>query len=167
LFIAALFQATVAPAFDIGGVRPDFPLLIALSIAARIPVAGEWRWRSFWVGWIAGLWVDVFSPGAIPVFGVTAIVYGLAANWISRPGPEIFYDNIISKAILFGLACAAANAALMLLHLSVGGCTVHNAVTVVVRTSIYDAALAPIVYAAIRPLNKFVGVRERRTFANV
>lgn len=167
LFAAALFQATIAPALSVGGIRPDVPLLVALAIAARITVTGEWGWRAFWVGWLAGLWVDVFSAGAFTLFGVTAIFYGLATHLTSRAGPEIFYDNIVSKVILLGLACLGANAVLMTLHVILTGGAAHGAVSIVFWTSAYDAALAPAIYAAIRPLNKFVGVRERRTFANV
>jgi len=166
LFAAALAQATLVPALAIGTARPDLPLIFALVIAARIPVSREWGWRAFWVGWLAGLCVDIFSPGSPMPFGVTAIIYGLAAYSISNTGPEIFYDNAVSKVVVLGLACLGANAVLMTLHLLLGNMP-RGAVNMVLWTSAYDAAIAPAAYAAIRPLNKFIGVRERRTFANV
>jgi rod shape-determining protein MreD len=78
VFVAAVLQATMLGAIDIGGGRPDLLLVAVVAIAlARGTVVGAIA------GFVGGLLFDLATFGTL---GVTSLLLTLAGYWIGRYG---------------------------------------------------------------------------------
>lgn len=164
LLVAALLQATVIPALAVRGVRPDLVLLAAACIAVREHTQRGWRWRAFWVGWVAGLLVDVYGAGAGAPFGVTALVFGLLAMVVSKMGEELFIDSCIAQVLILAPLCVAGHGVLAVVRAVWTGYPWAGALTGAFWTGLYSALVAPLVFAALRPFVRRFGVPSRRSF---
>jgi len=164
LQIVVLLQVTVLPALEVRGSRPDLVLLVALYIVVREPLRRRWRWHAFWVGWAAGLTADVYSAGSHLPLGSTALVFGLLGIAMSKLGEELFLGSAVAQALILGAACLAAHgvlsAALIPLTRAPAGVILREALW----TAGYSGLAAPLVFAAMRPFERFLGIRSRRSF---
>jgi rod shape-determining protein MreD len=78
VFVAAVLQATMLGAIDIGGGRPDLLLVAIVAIAlARGTTVGAIA------GFVGGLLFDLATFGTL---GVTSLLLTLAGYWIGRYG---------------------------------------------------------------------------------
>jgi rod shape-determining protein MreD len=78
VFVAAVLQATMLGAIDIGGGRPDLLLVAVVAIAlARGTIVGAIA------GFVGGLLFDLATFGTL---GVTSLLLTLAGYWIGRYG---------------------------------------------------------------------------------
>ena len=164
LLIAALLQAGLVPALKVRGAAPDLLLLIAAYIAVREPLEGRWRWNAFWVGWAAGLIEDLYSSGAFVPLGGTALVFGLVAVAISRLGADLFLDSAIAQILFLAPVALAAQIALAVMRVLYTPGPTPVMWAAVLGTACYTALVAPLAFAALRPLERFIGVRSRRSF---
>ncbi len=165
--IVALVQATVLPALRIGRAVPDLLLLVALYLAAREPQRGRSRWQAFWLGWAAGLMAGVYSTGSDLRPGLVALVFGLLALTMSKLGEELYLGSAISQVLVFGPACLCVYAVLGVALTLATGAPADVALGNAFRTACYSALAAPLVFAMMRPLERFLGVRSRRGFERV
>jgi rod shape-determining protein MreD len=78
VFVAAVLQASIVGAFDIGGGRPD---LLLVTIVAVALVGGTAPGAA--AGFFAGL---VFDLATFETLGVTSLLLTLAGYWIGRYG---------------------------------------------------------------------------------
>ena len=164
LLVVALLQATVVPAVEVRHVRPDLLLLVALYVVVREPPKWRWCWNAFWVGWTAGLIADIFSPGSDLRFGATALVFGLLAAAMNRVGAELFLDSAVAQVLILAPACLIAHGALGLALTAAVGGPVGAILARAFWTACYSALVAPLVFAAMKRLERFLGIRSRRSF---
>jgi len=162
--IAALLQSTVLPALKVHRAVPDLLLLVALYVVVREPLRGRWRWNAFWVGWAAGLLAGFYSAGSDLTPGVMALVFGLLAMAMSKLGEELFLDSALAQVLVLGPACLAAHGVLAVVLVAVTGAPFGIALGHAFWTAFYSALVAPLIFAAMRPLERFLGVRSRRSF---
>jgi rod shape-determining protein MreD len=168
LLTVTLLQGTVLSAFEAWHTRPDLVLLVALYVAVREPLHGRRRWSAFWVGWAAGLMVDIYSAGSAQPFGTTALVFGLVAVAMNKLGANLFLDSVIAQVLVLGAACLAAHGALgIIMASSAGGAAFGGELGRAFRTACYSAVVAPLVFKGMHSLERFLGVRSRRSFGRV
>jgi len=167
LLLAALLQVTVIPALQIGRARPDLLLLLAIALVARKPWPVDARpaavrWVPFWIGWIAGLLADIAAAGSHLPFGVTALVYGLLTLALSRVGADLFFESIVSQVIILAPLCLIAEGALA----AVLAVAAHGPLLLgqAAWSAVYSALLAPLIFAALHPFARLLGLRPRRGF---
>jgi len=162
--LVALVRATIVPALEVGRAAPDLLLLVAIHVAVREPLQKRWRWSAFWVGWAAGLMVDLYSPGSHLPLGVTALVFGLVTMAMSKLGEELYLDSAVAQILIVGPVCLLAHGVLgvvLMVHTGVPASVVLGAA---LGAACYSGLVAPLVFAALRPLEKFLGIRSRRSF---
>ncbi|MEK7861296.1 MAG: rod shape-determining protein MreD, partial [Chloroflexota bacterium] len=98
---AALLQGTLGPLMDLGGVRPNMPILVAASWSVAAG-AGEGLWWAF----VGGLAADLLSGGPLGAFTVSslpgALAVGLGERSLARPVP------VVAGAAAVGLAALVA-----------------------------------------------------------
>jgi rod shape-determining protein MreD len=162
--IVALVQATVLPGLAVGRARPEVLLTIVVFIVVREPERAGRQWDAFWVGWLAGLMTDLYSVGSVLPLGTTALVFGIAATLMARIGTELYLDSIIAQVLVIGAVAAVVHAALAAVRLARAGGPTGVAVGSTWRVAVYSALAAPLVFAAMRPLQGFLGVRSLRSF---
>ncbi len=165
LILAALIQGAVLPAVEIGRARPELLLLLALYIAAHERPGRGSRWGAFWVGWIAGLLQDIHLTGVVLPFAATALVYGGLALALHRLGTELFLDSILAQILVLLPAVLVARVALALVLVVVSAAPAGPALSLAWRTSVYSALVAPLVFLALRPLERFLLAPSQRTFS--
>ncbi len=151
LVLAALLQATVIPALAVRRICPDVLLLAAACIAAREHTFRGWRWRAFWVGWIAGLLADIYGAGTGLPFGSTALVFGLLAMIVSKMGEELFLDSCIAQMLILAPVCIAGHSALAIVLATCAGYPWSGALSSALWTGLYSGLAAPLVFAILRP----------------
>ena len=164
LLIAALIQAAVLPALAVNRARPDLLFIIAIYVVVREPLRERGSWQPFWVGWITGLMVDAFSAGSDLPLGSHALVFGVVALLMAKLGADLFIGSVVAQVIVVGLAALAAYATL---HIALALRTAQPVGGLLGRAmsvACYTGAVTPLIFAALRPLEKFLGVRSRRSF---
>jgi rod shape-determining protein MreD len=164
LLIAALIQAAVLPALAVNRARPDLLFIIAIYVVVREPLRERGRWQPFWVGWISGLMIDAFSAGSDLPLGSHALVFGVAALLIARLGADLFIGSIVAQVIIVGLAAFGAHATLQVALAVRTAQSVTALLGLAMSTACYTGAVAPLMFVVLRPLEKFLGVRSRRSF---
>ncbi|GIK17111.1 MAG: hypothetical protein BroJett003_20750 [Planctomycetota bacterium] len=104
--VAVTLQGVVAPRFQWGAARPDFPLMLAafLSLHASRPVR-------LCGGWIVGLALDVTSIEPVGVFTVS---YGLAGLTLAVVRDRVFIYHVAVQIALVVTAGAVLSAVLLL-----------------------------------------------------
>jgi len=163
LLIAALLQGTFVPAIGVRGVRPDLLLLLALCVATREPPVRGSRWTAFWIGWAAGFLHDVCSVGSAMPFGVTALVFGLTTVAAARLGAELFLDSAVAQALVLAPVCLAAHLVLAGVLAGATGAPTGTLLGRAFWTAMYSGLVAPLVFAAVRPLERFLRIHPRRS----
>lgn len=138
------------------GPHPDLVLVVVLSIALYDgPLAGAVS------GFAAGLAVDLLSDH---VLGISALVLCIA-GWATGTVRD-YYDRLSATTPIVIVAVASAGATLFLgalLKLLGDPRIIWSGLAAdVPRVALYDAVLAPFVFAAVSGLNRRVdpGVRE-------
>lgn len=151
LVLATLLQATVIPELAVRRICPDIVLLAAACIAAREHTLRGWRWRAFWVGWAAGLLVDIYGAGTGLPFGAAALVFGLLAMVVSKMGEELFIDSSIAQVLILAPVCIAGHSALAIVRVMYAAYPLPGALSSALWTGLYSGLAAPLVFAALRP----------------
>ena len=145
LTVTLLLQTVVAPAFSVGGWRPDLLLVTVVAFALADGAESGARY-----GFAAGLGADLLSgPGQL--VGISALVlllvgYVLGSLRLYLPGTARAGEAVmgaIGGAIAFGLAGGLS------LLLDIGQLSVGGVVEGIFATAIWTALLAPL---ASRPL---------------
>jgi rod shape-determining protein MreD len=162
--VVALIQATVLPGVQIGRARPDLLLVMVVYIAVREPQRAGRQWDAFWVGWIAGLMTDLYAIGSTIPFGGTALTFGIGAAMIARVGTELYLDSIIAQVLVSGAVAATVHTVLAVTRVAFVDAPFTVAIGSALRIAAYTAGAAPLVFATMRPLQGFFGVRSLRSF---
>jgi rod shape-determining protein MreD len=130
VFVAAVLQATMLGAVDIGGGRPDLLLVAVVAIAlARGTTVGAI------VGFVGGLLFDLATFGTL---GVTSLLLTLAGYWIGRYGETTGRGRTHAPLLSVLVMTVAYAAAAYVLHTILGD-------TVSARIALIDALVPAVV----------------------
>jgi len=167
LIVAVLLQATIVPALAVRGVRPDLPLLAALCLVAREAPDRRFDWSSFWVGWVAGLLVDVYSPGSLLPFGFRALVFGTVAVGLNRVAAELFVESVIAQIIVIGPFCVGVHLVLAVGVMVFAGTSPGVSLRGALGVAAYSTLVVPLVFAVLRPICRLLGLQTKRRYGGV
>ncbi len=144
LVTAALLQTALFPQFALGGFRPDLLLLLTAAFALRAgPVTGTV------VGFVAGLLNDLLLVQ--PAVGLSAVTLLLVGYGVGLARPYLAVGSVtvpVAVAFATGLAATVVYGLLSRL-LGVTGYTLELVVEASILVALYNALLAPPVFAAV------------------
>jgi rod shape-determining protein MreD len=92
LYLAVVLQTLLAPAIEVFGVRPDFPMLLVLLVALKEGPAG-----GALTGFLAGLFVDVNSAQTL---GVTSLANSLLAFGVGSVSDRLVRESIWTRVVV-------------------------------------------------------------------
>ncbi|NTU71649.1 MAG: rod shape-determining protein MreD [Coriobacteriia bacterium] len=138
--VAALLQASLAPYMSIGGVTPNFLLLVVITLAlVEGPSAGSSA------GFACGLIFDLLGSGPV---GPMALVLAVTGHLAGLLHENLFAEGWLLPITVLGVAALGAEVAygLILGVLGVGGPFLQTFITKSLPAAAYNTALAMIVY---------------------
>ena len=144
LLTAILLSTVVAPALQIGQVRPDIVVLSVVAFALADGPATGARY-----GFVAGLAVDLLS-GDAHVVGVVALVL-TATGWVTGALRTLTAGSLATQALAVGLASLLAALGLGIAQLLVGAGALgwQRVLTYALGLALYHAVLTPLL---VRPV---------------
>ena len=137
---AALLQAGLAPYLAIGGVVPNFLLLVVVTLAlVEGPAAGATA------GFTAGLMFDLLGAGPVGPMVLVLTVTGYMAGLLHE---NMFAEGWLLPLTVLAVASLSSTLAygLMLDLLGAGGPFLLTFFTKILPEAVYDTALALLVY---------------------
>jgi len=156
LLLAVLLQVGLAPALSIGGVVPNFLLLVTVTLAL---VEGP-NWGAT-AGFAAGLLFDLLGSGPIGPMALVLAVVGYVAGMLSA---NMFAEGWLLPLTVLAVASVATGMAYGLLITIFGGAGSfwQAFVSVVLPEALYNVALGLLFYPVLarflrrdRPMNTF------------
>lgn len=157
---AALLQAMLAPYLAIGGVEPNFLLLVVVTLAlTEGPTVGAAS------GFAAGLVFDLLGTGPVGAMALVLTVTGYLAGMLQAnlfaEGWRLPLTVVAVASLLSGVAYG-----IVLQVLGEGGSFWRGFVTVVLPAALYNTALALLVYPILaRFLRREQPMRQFRRLA--
>jgi rod shape-determining protein MreD len=146
LWVLVVAQTTVVPAIGILDARPDLPFLLVLLTALHEGAAG-----GALVAFVAGLFVDVNSPGTL---GTTSLFNVLVAFGVGSMADRVVRDSLTARAAVALLATLLRD---LLLVVTTGDEISRMLLRSVLPGALYTALLAA---PAMAVLEKMVGWRQ-------
>ncbi|MDR3686086.1 MAG: rod shape-determining protein MreD [Coriobacteriia bacterium] len=140
ILVAALLQVGLAPYIAIGGVVPDFLLLVVVTLAlVEGPAAGASA------GFAAGLIFELIGSGPVGPMVLVLAVTGYMAGLLHE---NMFAEGWLLPLTVLAVASIASTLAygLMLDLLGVGGPFLLTFFTKMLPEALYDTALALLIY---------------------
>jgi rod shape-determining protein MreD len=140
IFVAALLQAGLAPYIAIGGVEPNFLLLVVVTLAlVEGPTAGAAA------GFASGLIFDLLGSGPVGPMVLVLTVTGYLAGQLHE---NMFAEGWLLPLTVLGVASLGSEIAygLILDLLGVGGPFLMTFFTKMLPSAVYDIALALLIY---------------------
>ena len=161
IYVATVFQTTVAPFVAIHGVRPDVLIIIGVYYALMAA-----RYDAFLAAWSIGLLVDLTSVGyrVHSNVGVCAVAYSIAAMMIVGLREYTFRDTPVAH-VLYCFGAKLVVSAVVIAHMSaVGNASVPIGGTVALALweASYTAILAPYVCWILKRLQPGLGLTGSR-----
>lgn len=140
LLAAAVLQVGLAPYLGLGGVVPNFLLLVVVTLAlVRGPATGTT------VGFVAGVLFDLLGTGPIGPMALVLAVVGYVAGLLHE---AMFAEGWLLPLTVLAIASLSAELAygLVLDLLGVGGPFWISLLTKMLPGAVYDTVLALLVY---------------------
>lgn len=140
ILVATLLQVALAPYISLGGVTPNFLLLVVVTLAlATGPTEGSV------CGFIAGLLFDLIGSGPLGPMALVLSVTGYLAGLLHE---QMFAEGWLLPLTVLGVAALSAEIAygLVLALLGVGGPFWSALLTKMLPGAVYNVTLALLVY---------------------
>lgn len=140
VLVAVVLQVFLAPNIAIGGVVPNFLLIVGITLAlVQGPVTGAV------VGFSAGLIYDLLNTGPV---GLMALVLAVTCWIAGLLFQQMFAEGWLLPLTVLGLSSLAAGLAygLILMLLGEGGPFLTSFLTITLPGAVYNTALALLVY---------------------
>ena len=157
LLLAALFQSSVSPGFEVFGVIPDLVLVLLATWAAVARPKGLMFW-----GFGAGFLLDVLS--GVPT-GANMLALSLAMFVASMGGAGLFRTNLV-WAVMASLLGTLVYYPTMMLMLAVQGYSVDWVNAIVATTpaaAIVNLMACALIYQPVTLLERLTRARRRYT----
>lgn len=138
--VATLLQIGVAPYMAIGGVTPNFLLLVVVTLAL---VTGPTEGAA--AGFAAGLIFDLLGTGPVGPAALVLCITGYLAGLLHE---QMFAEGWLLPLTVLGVAALGAEVAyaLVLSVLGAGGPFVVTLFTKILPAAVYNTALALLIY---------------------
>lgn len=140
ILVATLLQVALAPYVAIGGVTPNFLLLVVVTLAlATGPTEGST------CGFVAGLIFDLVGSGPLGPMALVLSVTGYVAGLLHE---QMFAEGWLLPITVLAIAALSAEVAyaLVLALLGVGGPFWRGFITKMLPGAVYNVTLALLVY---------------------
>jgi rod shape-determining protein MreD len=140
ILVAALLQVGIAPYMTIGGVTPNFLLLVVVTLALTTgPNEGATA------GFVAGLLFDLIGTGPV---GPMALVLAATGYFAGLLHEQMFAEGWLLPITVLAIAAISAEVAygLLLMLLGEGGSFWQSFFTKMLPAAVYNTALALLVY---------------------
>jgi len=140
IFVATLLQAGLAPYMSIGGVTPNFLLLVVVTLALTTgPTEGAVA------GFVAGLLFDMLGTGPL---GPMALVLSATGYFAGLLHEQMFAEGWLLPITVLAIAALSAEVAygLLLGLLGEGAPFWQSFFTKMLPAAVYNTALALLVY---------------------
>ncbi len=147
MLLSVALQSTVIPVISIGGIRPDFVLVVVVSAALT-----EGRETGVLCGAFGGLLQDLLSAGPFGINTFSKMLLGLLVGFYER---KVNQGNLLLPmvAIIAGTVGATAVSAFFLLAYGYGG-GIPALLIQMIPTTAYHVLLAAPVHAAMMWLKR-------------
>ena len=145
-------QTTVAPHMAVGGVRPDWIVVIAVFFAMHARTLDV-----VIAGWFIGLLADFQTAER---FGVLSIAYALAALVAYATRENVFRTHPLSHFAITFASAIVVQASLLLYYLlcgGFGGGSVSGHLVTAGLIAVYSAVWAPPLHALLLKMSPLVG----------
>jgi len=156
ILLAVLLQVGLAPALSIGGVVPNFLLLVTVTLA--LVEGPNWGCAA---GFSAGLLFDLLGSGPIGPMALVLAIVGFAAGMLSA---NMFAEGWLMPLTVLAIASVVTGMAYGLVVAVFGGAGTFwsTFVSVVLPEALYNVALGLLFYPVLarflrrdRPMNTF------------
>jgi len=140
IFVAVLLQVGLAPYMAIGGVTPNFLLLVVVTLAlVEGPTPGAAS------GFAAGLLFDLLGTGPVGPMALVLAVTGYVAGLLHE---QMFAEGWLLPLTVLAVASLAAELAygLLLMLMGAGGPFWSSLLTIMLPGAVYNTALGLLVY---------------------
>jgi rod shape-determining protein MreD len=138
LYVTIVLQTLLAPAIEVFGVRPDFPLLVVLLVALWEGPAGGALF-----GFLAGVFVDVNSAQTL---GVTSLANSLLAFGVGSVSDRILRESVWTRVVIaLGATVLRDQAVILFSGIDGIGDAFRLLLSRAIPGGLYTAALAPLV----------------------
>lgn len=156
LFTALLLQAVVAPAFGVGGWKPDLVLVTVVALAMADGPATGARY-----GFVAGLSADLLSGGTALV-GINALVFLLVGDGIGRMRQYMVGTGKVGELAMGAVGGAAGFglAGALSLLLDMQQFTPLLLLQGLISTALWTALITPLVSRPLRAVSRRYPVAE-------
>jgi rod shape-determining protein MreD len=154
LIVIAILQSTVVPHLTIWDVFPDLPVLVVVSWSL-LRGAGE---GVVW-GFISGLAVDLLSGAP---FGAATLSF-IAIGFLSGLGEATVFGAHVALPLITTFLATILYDLLFLLIVQISGNSVDwmgSLFRIILPSAVFNAALMPIVFLAVRKLHTWFGREE-------
>lgn len=176
-YLVVLVQTTIARVVTlelpwVGEISPDLAAIVTVFLALHATTGAD----AMLVGWLLGLAVDLTSaggPGAPSVVGPMALVYALAAGGLFRAREALFHEHALTQTLLVLGFCLFTHTIWLtvqavLAFRDVVWSVYFRMLVQVVLSSIFSAALTPLIYYLLGRCNRVFLIvpahrRARRT----
>jgi len=140
VLVATLLQVGLAPYMEIGGVTPNFILLVVVTLALTTgPTEGAIA------GFAGGLLFDLIGTGPVGAMALVLAVTGYLAGLLHE---QMFAEGWLLPITVFAVAALSAEVAygLMLMLVGEGGPFWSSFLTKMLPGAVYNTALALLIY---------------------
>jgi len=143
LLVALVLQVAVAPYLAIGGIVPNFMLLVVVTLA--LVEGPSWGCVS---GFVAGLMFDLIGTGPVGPMALVLSVVGYAAGTLSA---NLFAEGWLLPLTVLGVASLTVELAYGLVLALVGETSGwwDTFATVMLPSALYNVALGLLVYPVL------------------
>ncbi|MDF2839703.1 MAG: mreD [Clostridia bacterium] len=159
VLLNVVLEATLFQFFRIGGIKPDF--VIVLIIAYAILEGGAY---SAAMGLASGLLIDILFGRMI---GVNALSYMITGYILGQAHENVFKDSILPPA-LFNFAAVIIYQHLFFLIMYLTGNLLHEGISytyillsIILPQGIYNAVVGAIIYRSLLHLNEMDFMQKR------
>ncbi len=157
IYVATVFQTTVAPFIAIHGVRPDVLIIVAVYYALMAQ-----RYDAFIAAWGIGLMVDLTSLGfrTYSNVGICAVAYSIAAMMMVGLREYTFRATPVAQ-VLYCFGAKLFVSAAVIAHMSVvadQSVAIGGLIALAVWEAAYTAVIAPYVCWVLKRLQPGLGL---------
>ena len=157
VYVATVFQTTIAPFIAIHGVRPDVLIIVAVYYALMAT-----RYDAFIAAWAIGMMVDLTSLGfrTYSNVGVCAVAYSIAAMMMVGLREYTFRDTPVAQ-VLYCFGAKVFVSAVAIVHMTVVAdqrVALGELIALALWEASYTAVLAPYACWILRRLQPGLGL---------
>jgi rod shape-determining protein MreD len=155
--VGVTLQTTLAPQFAVGGIWPDWLLVIAIYFALYTP-----SWDALVAAWALGALADMQT---VERFGVLSLGYLAGAALVYMVREAVFRAHPLTQFVLTAMAAIVVHGCICAYYAATGGWGDVSTWSTFARAgliALYTAVWAPLIHGALLRLGPAVGLAAPR-----